>query len=468
MSYNYIKNHIINKYSDSTNKSLFFTYTDLHPDFIQDNLPKSCTKIEQFKKIVENIFISNDILEKYITLYSKINKTYYSFCKLVMLWRLKRGRIHNNENLYMNPISIHDSNVLPIYQNGQIYLFTIRELLNGLNCALSNTTELFTHTLMYKNPYNNMIFNKSTLYNIYFAIRSSNFIIPETIQAFFLSDFDIVEYSKNNEYIIRETYIKRYVFQSSHTTLLPNIFIMLENYSDHDIQQIHKDFPITALVDSMRPFLYMYLQSTSCLDLSKQKYCRCKLIRELKLFFDNNPNFGRKIVSVKSTRVLTKLNTKNKFAIKRTIVHEFAEINYNYKKLDLDKFMNNHKYNNMQDFNDGNDERIIHHSDNDDDSYISESLSSQTMYFSAIHSFIDTNRPYVSITIDESTTYNDENDINNSNRINTGENENNTNSVNIENGIGIGNIYTNNDSDSDNDENSNYNSSSDDDEYDDY
>jgi hypothetical protein len=266
-----------------------------------------------------------------------------------------------------------------------------------------------------------------------------------------------VKYSKNNEYIIRETYIKQYVFQSSHSTLLSNIFLMLENYSDHDIQQIHNDFPKAVLVDCMRPFLYMYLQCTSSVDLSKRKYYKSKLIREIKIFFDNNPKFGRKIVSVKSTRDLNKLNTKNKFARKRTIVHEFAGINYNYKKLDLDKFMNNHKYNNIQDFNDGNEARIIRPRDNDGDSYINAHPSTPAMHLSTIHSLLHTYIPNLSITIDESTTYNNEN-------------ENNTNSVNIENGM----RYTNNASDSDNDsdndsdETNNYNSSSDDDENDEY
>ena len=60
-----------------------------------------------------------------------------------------------------------------------------------INNALSNSPDFFSVPLVIKNPYNNVPFNKSTLYNIYFNIMSKTYIVSELIHKFFLTNFDI-------------------------------------------------------------------------------------------------------------------------------------------------------------------------------------------------------------------------------------------------------------------------------------
>jgi len=180
---------------------------------------------------------------------------------------------------------------------------------------------------------------------MYFAIRSSNYIMPETIHAFFMSNFNILEFRRNNEYIIHDSYIKQYVSQTTVEELLPAVFDMLDLYSGRDVY-IHVDFPNALLVKIMRPYLLMYYQSTLSLDIGKRKYYQSKLIRDLHRYFIDHPNFGRKKMSVETTIVYKEVNNTICVQRKKNISETFIGMDMSRTKYDISEFMHNHVYDN--------------------------------------------------------------------------------------------------------------------------
>ena len=65
---------------------------------------------------------------------------------------------------------VNDKNEFCLFQENNKYLFTIQDLIKIIHNSIANTSNFFNNPLAIKNPYNNMLINKSTLYNIYFFI----------------------------------------------------------------------------------------------------------------------------------------------------------------------------------------------------------------------------------------------------------------------------------------------------------
>ena len=149
----------------------------------------------------------------------------------------------------------------------------------------------FSDPLIIKNPYNNIPFNKSTLYNIYLNIRSKTQIVTELIHKFFLSNFDLNKFEKDYEYLIRENAIQKYVKNSDINTLYNSSLIMIDNYND-DIYyddknkkiNINLNFPKKQLVDIMRPYLLLYFTSKYSLIGIKKMNAKNILNNKLKEF----------------------------------------------------------------------------------------------------------------------------------------------------------------------------------------
>ena len=189
------------------------------------------------------------------------------------------------------------------------------------NCGVIETYydlgELKELPLIPKNPYNNLPLNISTLYNIYFFIRFKICVMPKLIQGYFLSNLDLTQFEYNNEGLIRETFIKNYIFTTHYETLHPIIINMLNDYKIYNKKLfIHEDFPKDKLVDIMRPYLHLYYLSKYYISGSCIKQCSTiKLQSRLRSFVNFNPNFGKKKLSPKI--LASKRTPTSKCSLKR-------------------------------------------------------------------------------------------------------------------------------------------------------
>ena len=162
--------------------------------FLHVNPERSLNKFKFFIEGSQNsIFFNNDIKNEFSILFSKIQKIYKSFRRFAFIYKYKKARIVVNTDMTLNEISEKDRNIICIYQNKSKYLFHILDLINIINASLTNSYVFFAEPLHVKNPFNNLAFNKSTLYNIYFFIKFHTNLYPELVFKYFQTNFDLGE-----------------------------------------------------------------------------------------------------------------------------------------------------------------------------------------------------------------------------------------------------------------------------------
>ena len=210
MAINYITNKIINtdnnifslKYDNSDKidtifKILFYS--------LVNNSYKN--KFVMFKESL-NSFLSFS-REKFIEYFCKIQKTYRALCRVAFLYKYKKYVISITTDMGLNDIDINSKHAICIYHSNTRYLFMVNDLIKIINTSLTNAPMFFIEPLPSKNPYNNLPFTKSNLYNIYFFIR----------------------FNTNYEYLLRDYSIKNFIKNLSVSNFIGEINKMLYSYN---------------------------------------------------------------------------------------------------------------------------------------------------------------------------------------------------------------------------------------------
>jgi hypothetical protein len=311
------------KYTDSPNDMSFYVLYYLHLvkyDIERHNIDQIECKFKILELYLKNIFMVDSTCEPFFELFYKTQRAYHGFAKLARIFRYRRATIKNKEDLSMNPIEPNETNII-VYQNNSLFIFKISELINLFMMALTNHIEFFMDPIAIKNPYNNMCFNNSALYYIYFAIKRSTFITPTIIHQYFMANFDIRKFNIENEYILREYAIKRYIYNSHYIQLYePTIAMLNQNIFTKQLR-IDADFSKEKLVNIMRPLLYLhYRYLYSALEADEKDFIYYKLFTKLKNLFEFNPLFGRK--NIKLHYQIININANHKFKA-------FGETTYN-------------------------------------------------------------------------------------------------------------------------------------------
>ena len=272
------------------------------------------TKLHFFESTIKNIFMNDTGRELFINRFGIIQKLYFAFSKLAYIYKLKKSKTIVDYDLQMTPLNIKNKSTICIYQNNCKYLFNVNELIQIINKALSNNYGFFSEPITIKNPYNNIPLNKSNLYNIYFHLREKLFVVPELFHKFFISNFDIVVYKDEYDYLIREHSINNYTKYTFIDTLHEDALTMLNDYN-HVIGKnkriiIDPDFSKKKLVDIMRPYLKLYYISKLSLIDNKRKTAKITLHKKLVQFNKFNYLFGRKYITIQSTSNINTLFNK--------------------------------------------------------------------------------------------------------------------------------------------------------------
>ena len=257
-------------------------------------------KFNMLTKYVEN----ND--ETFMNIFSTIQKMMKGFSRLAYIYRLKRATIKNSHDLGLNPISNKNPRkTIAILQDSSIYIMSLQELIQIINAELSYVNGFFIlESHLPKNPYTNTKFNKSTLYNIYFAVKQSDYKMPPLFHSFFLHHFNLIEFYTVNNAAILEYAIHRHVYKSHPNTIYANIIEMLANHTLTNGLQMSKDFPKDVLADIMRPYLHIYFRVMYS-NLSAEDWFNLsgELTNNLTKFYIYNPKFGRKYIYTKKRSV---------------------------------------------------------------------------------------------------------------------------------------------------------------------
>jgi hypothetical protein len=203
----------------------------------------------------------------------------------------------------------------------------------------------FSEPLPIKNPYNNLPFDKSTLYNIYFFIRYKTNYHCDLLLKFFDCDFNLTIFKGKNEYLLRELSINNYVYKSTSQILENEILDMISFYNDNycrDISEfkifVDKEFPKDKLIKIFQPYLLIYLFSQYSFLIHKKNealyYFKIGMIK----FQNFNPQFGRK-----KYKIIIKYKTNFKKKITGKIIEfEDRHIKFNNIEKDNEFFLSDH------------------------------------------------------------------------------------------------------------------------------
>lgn len=289
---------------------------------------------EKGKRDFENLFIT-------------IQKTYHAFQRFSFIYKIKKAKFIVNTDLCLNPISIDLKDVICIFQENNKYLFRARELIKIIETALTNAPGFFCDPLKIKNPYNNMPFNKSTLYNIYFFVKYNTHIYSEIFHHFFMCNFNLTKFFLENENLLREYAIDNYIRNGSTIALYIDIMEMLDFYNEEcELRRmqnkilVHEDFPKKELIEIMRPYLKLYLNFSYNMSNVKKQHCRRILIKKLIAFNKYNKRFGKKFFKLgrDETNQVSMIPDFDKSYIKfipgnnETFMNSHLEINHNFEE----------------------------------------------------------------------------------------------------------------------------------------
>lgn len=323
-----------------------------------------------------NSFLIKDKKDEFINYFCKIQKTYNILNRFIYNYKYKKTKIVVTTDICLNELSENGKNVICILDNNYKYLFNINDLIKIINTSLTNSYLFFSEPKSIKNPYNNLPFNKSTLYNIYFFIKFKTDYYPELLFKFFNCNFNLNNFKYFNEHLLRDYSIENYVYKSPYNTIEKEIrdtIVIFNSYCERNMLKnrirIHKDFPQKKLVQVMRPYLFLYYKSQYSfhpeIKIRFNSHFKSSMLR----FNNFNPLFGSKKIQI--------LYKVNKFFEKEKVGKEITFNDNFIKFFNLDKlndmFLMDHlKYDENTNYITSNN-FIYHYQDsNDDDNSIPE------------------------------------------------------------------------------------------------
>ena len=255
------------------------------------------TKFSYLKTVLDNVFMCADQKEKFLIEFSKAQRKYRILTRLVQNYKWRKAPFQIKHDLFLNPISESAYDVITILQNNNKYLFTVGDLKNIIATALSNSPFFFAEPIPAKNPYNNMPFDKATLYNIYFFMKTRLFVLSPLIHEYFLCNFHLRRFRDNNEVTIRRYYIEHHLNGMNIHEICKDVRTMLLSTRIGKKIYVDKDFPEDKLATIMKPYLKLYYTLCYSLDMADRHRAQHELIAKLKEFYEFNIRFGRKYVT---------------------------------------------------------------------------------------------------------------------------------------------------------------------------
>jgi hypothetical protein len=292
------------------------TFSLLRIFFSSNRLPK----LRFYFKVHHNVFLSPEILYDFERLFCHFQRYYRIFTNLARNFRRKKSKIIVDHDLLLNKLQPGDKFVFSLSQNGMVYLFHIRELIKLIHMNISNASSFFFAPLPIKNPYNNMILNKSTLYNIYFFVIFHTLFDAHLLRLFFRTNFDIHVMLIQHGPILRKHSIQDYL--NSETLLLRGeiedmIYFYNGKLKDNEQELeilIDIDFPLYLLIKILKPYLFLYLTFLYSLVNSEAKDAEMKLMKKLKQLSKFNPRFGS-VTYISPAAISSNLNVLTAMAI---------------------------------------------------------------------------------------------------------------------------------------------------------
>lgn len=264
-----------------------------------------------YNHIFNNMFTSDLYKDMCLTYFCIAQNKFKSLEKLGRRFKINKMSFKNTHDLVsFDEINDIKSNLkITLIENNSKYCFKIVDIICIINNALLfNTSNFYSEPTSIKNPYTNMPFLEHTLYNIYFYIKNSSFIMPTLLHLFMQSGFDLKEFSANNEPLLRDMLINNYINTLNTKTYIKEIKKMFKDSSiigvknSKRLKDISPNMPADIIIDIFKPFVKTYLYAIYSLNYTKKFQKRILLYKKITGFLNENPQFGRKIIHTKKIK----------------------------------------------------------------------------------------------------------------------------------------------------------------------
>jgi len=303
--FQYIIENVIKKYhggsiDDFQNHSKLFALYPMY--FFTAHNIQSITKYEALKNnILENIYLADQQKNMFFDIFSKSQKIYHSLTRIIRYYKFKKTKLFDmNCDIRFNSLSNFPENqkITLLHYNTR-YIFRISDLCKIWKDALVNCISITPEPFLPKNPFIRKEFNNQQLYAIYFKLRETDFRIPLCIQCFFKYSFDLNKYRYKCYSMLKDIAIDNYFYnESTVLTKLYDIINMLQarkNVIGEKYISEYCDWETKKhIVDKLEKYLIMHLYSVESCNPIKKNIYNDKCSEELKLFFEENPNFCRR------------------------------------------------------------------------------------------------------------------------------------------------------------------------------
>tara|TARA_Y100000591_G_scaffold31111_1_gene23197 strand:+ start:5335 stop:6771 length:1437 start_codon:yes stop_codon:yes gene_type:complete len=275
----YIENCVISQnQSVNKNKRFLFSYA-----------PNNKSSFFVLKSIIDNKFLTHEQHEYFVKYWGKIQRLYFALHNFVTKIKyMYCNKSITDTDMCLEPLDdLPPSTIIKLIDNNTLYRFRISDLINLINTKLSHAPNFFADPLPITNPYTNGYFNDSHLYNIYFKIKNSSFVMPTLFHMFFLAGFNIDTFLNDNETMLRDYTINKYYRTLDSDQKLKHIKNIIIKYktmipSVNTCLRIAPELCRDNLLQHMSPMLNDYLHCTFSLLPSKKFACQERLRKALR------------------------------------------------------------------------------------------------------------------------------------------------------------------------------------------
>ena len=282
-------------------QKIFFTMKDKYSisiDEIDDlfDIEENANDLIIYKNIISRF--DNVLQLKFENMYiesKSIKNKLNSFLK-IYLWK-KSINSEIDKDLFLTSLDdFNEKYVISLLEGKTIYKFRISDIVNLWVLSLTHTDGLFVRPVCVKNPYTNLEFSKTSLYNIFFKLLYTGFIIPPLITSFIRYHLDIHTFKIRNYPELKELSILNFIREGSYLEKYEQIINML-----HDNRKVIDYYTMASLcvwsvkkraIEVFNNHLFLYLESEySCNPLIKN-VSKNRLKEKLKEFKEREPTFG--------------------------------------------------------------------------------------------------------------------------------------------------------------------------------
>ena len=301
--------------------------------------PNLSTKYRILAKLFTNPFYTDNMRHSVLQFVQKAQRAYFAMIRFMRIVQFRRTKVQIDCDLYMNELVHTKRSTFVLLDHQRLYYFSLSDLHRIITEALTYSYLFWSEPLVCKNPYTNIPFSKSTLYNIYFAMRDTWCIVPKFIQLFFEADFNIFRFKRDNETLLREHIVREYVSKTTPEVLYPEIKRLIRIYDVKRRLSIDPEFPKSELAKTLKPYIVLYYLRKHTLDTFRREYYTNELQHTFSRFIRYNPTFGRRIVHVSS-----QYSHAPRSGMQGEPFHFVKSVGLPSKRSNRD-FMRNHQYN---------------------------------------------------------------------------------------------------------------------------